>query len=65
MVVLKEHQKIQVGNITQYLILEGLGSVGKATLLADVEMSTLDEPPDVVWFWVWHFWKLQLLDKLC
>jgi hypothetical protein len=47
-------KKFKFMNITQYLILEGLDSIGQATLLVDTEISTLDEPLDVVWLWVWH-----------
>jgi hypothetical protein len=36
-------------NITQYLILEGLDAIRKATLLVDMKISSLVEPPDVVW----------------
>jgi hypothetical protein len=56
---------IQWGNITQYLILEGLDVVGHATLLADMKISSLAKPPDVVWLWVWSCWQFQLFDDLC
>ena len=41
------------GNITQYLICEGLDVVGKAALLANSEISSLVKPPDTVRLWVW------------
>jgi hypothetical protein len=44
---------IKRGNITHYLILEGLDAIGQATLLADMEISSMVKPPDVVWLWVW------------
>jgi len=37
-----------MGNITQYLIHEGFDVVGKVTLLADVEISSLVKPLDGV-----------------
>jgi hypothetical protein len=40
---------IKRGNITHYLILEGLDDIGQATLLADKEILSLVNPPDVVW----------------
>jgi hypothetical protein len=46
---------IKRGNITHYLILEGMDSIGHATLLADIEISSMVKPPDVVWLWVWCF----------
>ena len=60
----KNIKKYKWSNITQYLVLEGLDSIWKVTLLADVEISTLDEPPNVVWLWVGHCRQLQLLDNL-
>jgi hypothetical protein len=41
------------GNITQYLILEGLDAIGQVTVLAEAKISSLVEPPDVVWLWMW------------
>jgi hypothetical protein len=40
---------IKRGNISHYLILEGMDSIGQVTLLADMEISSLGKPPDVVW----------------
>jgi hypothetical protein len=40
---------IKRGNITHYLILEGIDSIGCVTLLADTKISSLVNPPDVVW----------------
>ena len=62
---LKNVKNFKSSNITQYLILEGLDSIGKATLLADAYISTLVEPRDVVWLWGWCCWQLQPLDNLC
>jgi hypothetical protein len=45
--------EIKRGNITLYLILEGMDAIGHATLLADVKISFLVKPPDVVWLQVW------------
>jgi hypothetical protein len=39
---------IKRGNITQYLILEGLDSIGQVTLLEDTKISPLVKPPNVV-----------------
>jgi hypothetical protein len=39
---------IKRGNITHYLILEGMDAIGQATLMADIEISSLLKPPDVV-----------------
>jgi hypothetical protein len=41
------------GNITQYLIFEGLNAVVQETLLADAEIAPLVEPSDGVWLRVW------------
>jgi hypothetical protein len=49
MVGLKKHKNFKKRSITQYLILEGLDSVGKATLLDDMEISNMAQPPNVVW----------------
>jgi len=40
---------IKRGNITHYLILEGLDAIGQAALLANTKISSLVKPPDVVW----------------
>jgi hypothetical protein len=55
---------IQWGNIAQYIILEGIDSIGHATLLADMKISSLEKPPDVVWLQVWCCWQFQLFDDL-
>jgi hypothetical protein len=55
---------IKRGNITHYLILEGLDAIGQATLLADMKISSLVKPPDVVWLWVWCCRQPQLFDGL-
>ena len=39
---------IKRGNITHYLILEGMDAIEHATLLADTKISYLVKPPDVV-----------------
>jgi hypothetical protein len=44
---------IERGNITHYLILEGMDGIGQETLLDDTEISSLEKTPDVVWLWVW------------
>jgi hypothetical protein len=44
---------IKKRNITHYLILEGMDAIGQATLLADVKISSLVKPHDVVWLQVW------------
>ena len=44
---------IKRGNITHYLILEGLDAIGQATLLVEIEITSLVNPPDVVWLQVW------------
>jgi hypothetical protein len=49
----KNITNFQWGNITQYLILEGLDAVGHAKLLADTKISSLEKPLDVVWPQVW------------
>jgi len=43
-------------DITQYLIQEGLDVIGKVTLLAIVEISSLVKPPDGVQMQVWCDW---------
>jgi hypothetical protein len=53
------------GDVTQYLIFEGLDAIGQATLLADVEISPLAEPSDGVQIWVWCCQQSQPLDNLC
>jgi hypothetical protein len=53
---------IQRGNITQYLILEGLDVVRHATLLVDTKISSLAKTPDVVCLWVCRCWQFQLFD---
>jgi len=35
------------------LIYEGFNVVGKMILLADMKISSLVEPSDGVWLWVW------------
>jgi hypothetical protein len=55
---------IKRGNITHYLILEGLDSIGHATLLVDTEILSLVKPPDVVWLRVWCCRQPQLFDDL-
>jgi hypothetical protein len=56
---------IQWGNISQYLILEGLDVMGQEALLVDTKISFLVKPLDVVWLQVWCCWKFQLFDDLC
>jgi hypothetical protein len=45
------------GNITQYLIIEGLDVVWKSTLLADVDVSSFVEPSNVVGMPMRHCWQ--------
>jgi hypothetical protein len=40
---------IKRGNITHYFMLEGMDSIGHATLLADAKISSLVKPPNVLW----------------
>jgi hypothetical protein len=40
---------IKTGNITHYLIIEGMDAIGHVTLLADTKMASLVKPLDVVW----------------
>jgi hypothetical protein len=47
------------GNITQYLILEGIDVVGNMTLLADENISSLIEPLDGLGLKVWCCSKVQ------
>jgi hypothetical protein len=39
---------IKRGNITHYLILEGMDAIGQETLLANTKILSLVKPPDVV-----------------
>ena len=55
---------IKRGNIKHYLILEGLDSIGHATLVHDRNILSLVKPPDVVWLWVWCCQQPQLFDDL-
>jgi hypothetical protein len=55
---------IKRGNITHYLILEGLNAIGQVALLADTEIPSLAEPPDVLRFWVRCCRQPQLFDDL-
>jgi hypothetical protein len=56
--------KIKRGNITHYLILEELDAIGQTAMLVDTEISSLVNPTDVVWLWVWFFRQPQLFDDL-
>jgi hypothetical protein len=40
---------IKRGNISHYLIFEGMDAIGQVTLLAETEISSLVKPADVVW----------------
>jgi hypothetical protein len=51
----KQHYRHQEGNITHYLILEGLDAIGHVTLLANMEISSHVNPVNVVWLRVWCF----------
>jgi hypothetical protein len=55
---------IKGGNITHYLILEGLEAIGQAPLPTDTKIVSPVKPPDVVWLWVWCCRKLELFDDL-
>jgi len=52
MVFLIIQQKFKTSNVTQYLIHEGFNVIGKVTLLADADISSLVEPPNGVWLQV-------------
>jgi hypothetical protein len=60
----KNITNIKRGNITYYLILEGFDSIGQATLLVDMEVSSLVKPPNVVRLQVFCFERPQLFDDL-
>jgi hypothetical protein len=60
----KKITNIKRGNITHYLILEGMDAIGQATLLDDAKISSLVKPPDVVWLRVWCFQKIQMFEDL-
>jgi hypothetical protein len=53
------------GNITQYLIFEGLDDVWKATLLAVADVASLVEPSDGVGMRVRHYRQGESLENLC
>jgi hypothetical protein len=55
---------IKRGNITHYLILEGMDAIGHATLLDDMEISSMVKPHDVVLLEVWCCQKPQLFDDI-
>jgi hypothetical protein len=46
-------QNFERGNITQYLVFEGLDVVQQVVLLADADVTSLAEPFDGVGLWVW------------
>jgi hypothetical protein len=52
------------GNITQYLIFEGLDVLGQATLLVEAMVSSLAQPSNGVWLGVWLCWQLHSFDEL-
>jgi hypothetical protein len=52
------------GNITHYLILEGMDSIGKVTLLANMNISSLVKLLYVVWLQVWCCQQPQIFDDL-
>ena len=54
MVFLIDITKVERRNITQHLICEGLDVIGKASLLADSEISSLLKPLDVIQLRVWY-----------
>jgi hypothetical protein len=62
---IKNIKNFKWGNFTQYLILEGLDAIRQVTFLVDVEISTLDEPLEIVWMWMCCCWKFQSLHDLC
>ena len=55
----KKIKNFKWGNITLYLIFEGLDVIGHATLLTDVNVSLFAQPTDGVWLEVWHHRQLQ------
>jgi hypothetical protein len=52
------------GKITQYLVFEEFDVVVQATLLDDVNVPSLDEPTDGVWFRMLPHYQFKPLDNL-
>jgi hypothetical protein len=46
---------IKRGNIKKYLILEGMDAIGHTKLLANIDISSLVKPPEVVWLQMWCY----------
>ena len=64
MVVQNNITNFKWGNITHYLIFEGLNVVIEATFLTDVYVSSMAQPTNVVGLGMWNHWKLQYFDDL-
>jgi hypothetical protein len=60
----KNITNIKKGNITNYLIVEGLDAIGQEALSLDTKISSLVKPPDIVWLQVWCCQQPQLFDEL-
>jgi hypothetical protein len=65
MVFLEKNHNIQVGNITQYLILEGFGVVVQDTLMVGAYVPSMTEPTNGVWMRMLHHFQVQPLENLC
>ena len=52
------------GNITNYLIFEGLDIVGEAALLTDVDVSSMAQPTNAVGLGMKDYRNLQYFDDL-
>jgi hypothetical protein len=57
-------KKFEGGNITQYLLFEGLDVVCQATLLDDGDVTSLVEPSNGVGLRVWHCRQGESLENL-
>ena len=50
--------------ITRYLIFEGLDTLGEVALLIDVDVSSIDQPTNVVGLGMQNCQKLQYFDDI-
>ena len=57
-------KKFKWGNITHYLIFEGLDAIGEAALLIDVDLSSMAQLTNAVGLGKWNRWKIQYFDDL-
>jgi hypothetical protein len=55
---------IKRGNITHYLILEGMDAIGQEKLMANTKILSLVKPLYFVWLQVWCCRQPQLFDDL-